>query len=149
MVPARSIVVAAAGLLSILLGGCVSTHTRMAQAADRLQESASAFAAAGGNYASTGYSEQARAFADQARDFRETVGSGGDLRVVWSYKQLWRGYHALRDAVARSHQRQARVDLKPVSKAFVKVQRIAKNGYSYADSTVYALGGYYLNPYYN
>jgi hypothetical protein len=141
--------VAAAGVLSVLLGGCVSTHARLIQAANTLQERASAFAAADNSYARTGYSEQAREFADQAHDFRQTVGSAGDLEVVHTFQELWRDYRALRDGVAHSHAPQARADLKPVSEAFVDVQRIVKNGYSYADSTVFASGRYVLDPYYN
>jgi hypothetical protein len=36
-----------------------------------------------------------------------------------------------------------------VTEAFVDVQRIVKNGYSYADSALYASGGYQFDPYYN
>jgi hypothetical protein len=146
MIVARNIAVAAAGVL-ILLCGCLSTRTRMIQATDRLEDSASAFAthAADRSSKSTDYFEQARAFADQTREFRQTVGSAGDLQVIQSFHELWRGYHALRDHVRGSDSRH----LKPVNEAFVDVQLIAKNGYSYADPTVYALGGYLLDPYYN
>lgn len=65
------------------------------------------------------------------------------------FKRLWRKYHALRDGVRRLHERRLQADLKPTTQAFVQVQHLVANRYSYADPTIYAMGGFTLDPYYN
>jgi len=126
----------------------------MIRAADRLERNADAFdthtryepdptSSAAGDF------RDARDFVELAHDFRQTVDSAGDREVIFAFEHLWRSYHALRDEVFRLPSRQARADLKPVTEAFVDVQRIVKNGYSYADSALYASGGYQFDPYYN
>jgi hypothetical protein len=152
MLYARTVTVATAGLMLVLFCGCVSTRGNLIQAADRLEGRADALSRYEGHgaHGKRGYLPQARGFADQARDFRATVGRRrtGDLDVVYAFQDLWRSYHVLLDAAgAQGHQ--ARADLKPVKQAFVDVQVIVRNGYSSADSTVYARGGYVLDPYYN
>jgi hypothetical protein len=156
MLYARIIAVASAGLILVLLSGCVPTRGRLIQAADRLEGRADAltrYAPQGGHGVGGdgGYYEQARGFADQTRDFRQTVGRRrtGDLDIVYAFQDLWRSYHRLLEQAESARGHQARRDLKPVKQAFVDVQRIVRNGYSSADSTVYARGGYVLDPYYN
>lgn len=145
--------IAIVGLICVLLSGCAITRTRAVRAADQLTQSADAFALQGAAGAvaagNPGYLVEAREFANQTRYFQLTAANGSDLDVVYAFQQLWRRYHALRDAVIRSHDPSARADLKPVDRSFVRVQRIVKNAYSYADTTVYASGGYVLDPYYN
>ena len=149
----RSVVIAI-GLSVALLAGCTTTQTRTVNAAERLERSAEAFAAATCHEPSAGcstnrYLPAARAFADQARRFEQTLQSAGDQEVVLAFERLWRSYHSLRDEVDRSRDRQARAELRPVTRTFIDVQRYVKNGYSYADPTVYASGGYTFDPYYN
>lgn len=149
---ARTLAIAA--VISVLICGCASTRLRTVQAAEHLTQSADAFALHGAHEEATsttspGYLVQAREFADQARYFQLSAGSGTDLQVVYAFQALWRRYHALRDAVSRSPDRQARVALRPVDRAFSRVQIIVKNAYSYADTTLYSSGGYVLDPYYN
>jgi len=128
-------------------------HTRTARAADKLEQRADAFAAGACYQSNAVCSSQpfaaARGFADQVQEFRETCQNGSDQEVVFAFQFLWRSYHALRDAVYRLRDRQLLVDFKPVTQAFVDVQVHVKNGYSYADPTLYASGGYLLDPYYN
>ena len=126
----------------------------MIRAADRLERNAEEFDSGtryepDPTYSATGYFRGAREFVEQAHDFRQIVDSAGDREVIFAFEHLWRSYHALSDGVSRLHSRQARADLRPVMEAFVDVQRIVKNGYSYADSAVYASGGYQFDPYYN
>lgn len=136
----------------MLIAGCETTHFRTARAADTLDHRAGAFAARTclePNTSSQQHLRSACAFADQAYEFRQTLGNAGDQEIVLVFQRLWRSYHALRDEVDGLHDRQLRADLKPVTQAFVDVQRHVKNGYSYADPTLYASGGYALDPYYN
>lgn len=149
----RSVVIAIV-MAVVLLAGCTTTQTRTVRAAERLEHSAEAFAAGTCYEPNPGcsanrYLPAARAFADQAKRFGETLQGAGDQEVVLGFERLWRSYHTLRDEVDRSRDRQARSGLKPVTRSFIDVQLHVKNGYSYADPTVYASGGYTLDPYYN
>jgi hypothetical protein len=141
-------------LAVVLVAGCETTHTRTARAADKLEQRINTFAAGACDQSSAACSSRqqlvaARSFADQVQEFRETIENDGDQAVVFAFQRLWRSYHALRDEVYRLRDRQLQVDFKPVTQAFVHVQLDVKNGYSYADPTVYASGGYVLDPYYN
>jgi hypothetical protein len=150
----RIILTVTLGLAVALLAGCATTHIRTARGAERLERSAEAFVARAcqdpnTSCATTRYLPAARALAGQALRFGQTVHGAGDQDVVLAYKRLWRSYHTLRDEVYRSRDRQAQADLKPVTRAFVDVEVLVKNGYSYADPTLYASGGYTFDPYYN
>jgi hypothetical protein len=150
----RTVLVAISWLAVVLVAGCETTRTRTARAADKLEQRIDAFAAGACDQSSTACSSRqqlpaARWFADQAQELRETCEDGGDQEVVFAFQRLWRSYHALRDEVFRLRDRQLQVDFKPVMQAFVDVQRDVKNGFSYADPTVYGSGGYVLDPYYN
>jgi hypothetical protein len=149
----RTVLVVISWLAVVLVAGCETTHTRTARAADKLEQRIDAFAAGACDQSSAAcFSQQLAAahwFADQVQEFRETCENGGDQEVVFTFQRLWRSYHALRDEVYRLRDRQIQVDFKPVTQAFVDVQRDVKNGYSYAYPTLYASGGYVLDPYYN
>ena len=150
----RTVLVAISWLAVVLVAGCETTHTRTVTAADKLEQRIDAFAAGACDQSNAACSSRqqlaaARWFADQVQEFRETCENGGDQEVVFAFQRLWRSYHALRDEIYRLRDRQLQVDFKPVTRAFVDVQRDVKNGYSYADPTVYASGGYVLDPYYN
>jgi hypothetical protein len=154
MAVVRSIVIATLWLVLVPLASCATTHGRLIGAADRLERNADAFDSdtpyeLDPTYSATGYFRATREFVEQVRDFRQTVDSAGDQEVIFAFEHLWRSYHALRDEVDRLHSRQTRADLKRVTEAFVDVQRIVKNGYSYADSALYPSGGYQFDPYYN
>lgn len=150
----RSALVAISWLAVVLLAGCETTHTRTARAADRLEHRVDAFAV-GACYqsnpvcSSSQHLPAARSFADQVQEFREACDNDGDQEIVFAFQALWRSYHALRDEVHRLRDRQLLVDFKPVTQAFVDVQLHVKNGYSYADPSLYGSGGYLLDPYYN
>jgi len=150
----RTVLVAISWLAVVLVAGCETTHNRTATAADKLEQRIDAFGADACDQPSAACSNRqqlaaVRWFADQVQEFRETLENGGDQEVVFAFQRLWRSYHALRDEVYGLRDRQLQVDFKSVTQAFVDVQRDVKNGYSYADPTVYASGGYVLDPYYN
>lgn len=149
----RILAIATLWLVLVPLGSCATTQDRMIRAADRLARTAEAFDSntreLDPTHSGTGYFGGAREFVEQAHDFRQTVDTAGDQEVILAFEQLWRSYHALRDEVDRLRSRQARAGLNSVTEAFVDVQRIVKNGYSYADSALYASGGYQFDPYYN
>lgn len=150
----RNVLIAAFGLAGVVLAGCTTTRIGTATGAERLERSAETFVAyacyeQNGGCATNRYLPAARSFANQTQVFDQTLRDANAQEVVLAYKRLWRSYHTLRNEVYRSRDRQARADLKPVTRAFVHVELLVKNGYSYADPTVLASGGYTLDPYYN
>ena len=118
-----------ASLMAAALAGCATTHGGLNSSADRLDRNAQAFAQASqeaprGYAENTGYTADARDFADRAQEFRRTVeDEGADSRDVRSsFEDLSRSYHALRDEVERSGDRDARHDLQPVTQAYLDVE---------------------------
>ena len=85
-----------ASLMAVALTGCATTHGGLNSSADRLDRNAQAFAQ-DAQEAPHGYSEN----------------TGYDLS---------RSYHALRDDVERSGDRDARHDLQPVTQAYLDVE---------------------------
>jgi hypothetical protein len=154
VVVVRSVVIATLALAVVLLAGCTTTHIRTARAAEGLERSADAFAdricyEPNDSCPTDQYLPAAREFAVQAYEFRQTLDSAGDQEVVSAFKRLWRRYHTLRDEVYRLGDRQLQADLKPITQGFGDVQRQVRTGYSYADTALYANGGYTFDPYYN
>ena len=130
-------------LLSMAVVGCTTVHSRMMKSADILGSNASAFAGhAGGNI------PRAIEFAGETRFFIATVDHGGDREVISAYERLWDEFHALREDVGRSNGPGAQIDFKPVRQAFANVARNV-SGYSDADGSIYARGGFQHDPYYD
>jgi hypothetical protein len=137
----RASAVAAAVSLFALLTGCATTHGNLSSSAERLERNADALARDTRGYDTrgydspsgypAGYTNDARELADEAHDFRRTVAdSRADRRDVDSaFQQLSRRYHAVRDEVDRSNSREAERDLRPVTEAYLDVER-AMGGYS-------------------
>lgn len=144
----------ALGLAIALFSGCASTRIQTVTAADRLAQRADSFvsnfcAGPGGACRSGGHLPAAGRFAEQTHEFRRAVENDSDQQVVTAFKNLWLSYHALRNNVCRVRNARLRAGLTPTARAFAEVQVLVENGYSYADPTVYAMGGYTLDPYYN
>lgn len=123
MVAARSIAVAvASSALMAILAGCATTHGSLSTSADRLERSAEMLAR---NARGDSYSREAGELADQAQDFRRTVldrrAEDGEVRDA--FQSLARDYHALRDEVDRSNDREAAKDLRPVTDAYLDIER--------------------------
>jgi hypothetical protein len=122
--------------LMAIMGGCASSpHGNLARSADRLEHNSAVLARddRGGRSSST-YSREADDLAEKARDFRMAVmDSRADRRDLdVAFESLSRTYHALRDDVDRSDSRDAQLDLKPVTEAYLDVER-EMGGYRASD----------------
>jgi hypothetical protein len=113
--------------LVAFLGGCAtSPHGNLSRSADRLDDNAAALARHdGGHYGSGSYSREADELAQEAHDFNRAVkDSRADRRdLQLAFEELSRSYHSLRDDVDRSDSREAQLDLKPVTEAYLDVER--------------------------
>ncbi len=141
---ARHIGSATAGLLLVALGACATTQGNLTSSADRLEHNATALARdeRGADYpANSNYSRDARELADQAHDFRRLVEDrrADDRDVKASFESLSRSYHTLRDDADRAESRTAQADLKPVTDAYLDVEREMGG---YPDSHRYARDRY-------
>jgi len=123
MVAARSITVAmASSALLAILAGCATTHGNLSTSAQRLERSADLLAR---DARGDGYAREADALADQAEDFRRTVldKRADDDQVRDAFEVLSRDYHALRDEVDRSNDREAAANLSPVTESYLDIER--------------------------
>jgi hypothetical protein len=138
MIVARNIASTMAGLVLMALGGCATTHGNLTSSADRLERSADALNRDVRDEPAS-YSRDTRELADRAHDFRRMVEDRrtDDRDVKASFEQLSRSYHAVRDEVDHSDSRQAQVDFKPVTEAYLDVEREMGG---YPDSHRYARG---------
>jgi hypothetical protein len=113
-----------AAIAAVGLSGCVTTHGNLATSAERLERSASELRADSRDE-SSGYYRDAQAFADESRDFRRTLedrhADREDLNDA--FRDLSGRYHALRDEVERSRDREAELDFNPVTEAYLDVER--------------------------
>jgi PHD/YefM family antitoxin component YafN of YafNO toxin-antitoxin module len=130
-------------LACMLVVGCASVHSRILKSADTLESSASTFVGQAGRDF-----PHAVDFARETHAFLATVDHAGDSAVLLAYEHVWDEYHALREEVERSNSPAASVDFKPVTQAFSSVARDV-HGYSDADASIYARGGFQHDPYYD
>jgi hypothetical protein len=105
--------------------GCATTHGNLTSSADRLERSAVELQRDARDDGSSGYYRDAQAFAAETHDFRRTLDERrtdrDDLQDAW--RDLSGRYHALRDEVERTHDRNAERDFKPVTEAYLDVER--------------------------
>lgn len=134
MVVARSITVAMTVSALLGLAGCVETRGNMASSADRLEHSANLLARDASDERATDYPttyvRDAHALADDAHEFRNIAVDrrGSNAEVKAAFERVSRDYHVVRDEVDHSDSRRARDDLKPVTDAYLDVER-AMGGY--------------------
>jgi hypothetical protein len=123
--------------VSALLGfaGCVDTRGSLTGSADRLEHNANMLARdAGDERTSSDYprrfARDAHELADDAHEFRNRAEDrqATDADVKTAFERVSRSYHVVRDDVDRSDSRAARDDLKPVTDAYLDVER-AMGGY--------------------
>jgi hypothetical protein len=122
----RSTLVIPVAALAALLSGCAtSPHGNLARSAERLDHNADVLARDDHGYARTSYSREADELALKAHDFHRAVGdSRADKRDLdVAFESLSRSYHDLRDDVDRADNREAQLDLKPVTEAYLDVER--------------------------
>lgn len=124
-----NIAAVAASFVFVILAGCATTHGSLTSSADRLERNAEVLSR-NARDDSPDYSRDARALASQARDFRLAVTDrrANDRDVKDAFERLSRDYHTVRDGVDRSHSRQAELDLRPVTDAYLDIER-AVGGY--------------------
>jgi outer membrane murein-binding lipoprotein Lpp len=125
----RATMVAIPVLLLAELAGCVTTtHGNLASSASRLEGNADVLSRDSRDtrqdYAS-GYTRDASELAEETRDFRETLAdrNSDDRDVKAAFERVSHTYHRLRDDVDRSDSHQAQVDLRPITEAYLDVER--------------------------
>jgi hypothetical protein len=111
---------------ALMIAACVTTSGSLSNSAERLERSAyDLHADARDERLSSSYSRDAQDLAQEARDFRHTIedhrASDRDKREAFA--DLSRSYHALRDEVEHSRDREAELDLKPVTDAYLDIER--------------------------
>lgn len=127
-----------AALAVVGLAGCVTTQGNLTSSAERLQRSAEELRAdARDDGANGSYYRDAQQFAEETRDFRRTLDDRDADRddVKGAFRDLSGRYHALRDEVERTRDRDAEVDFKPVTEAYLDVEREMRR---YGDRDRYA-----------
>ena len=114
-----------ASFAAVGLAGCVTTHGSLENNAERLERSAVDLQADARNDGSNNYYRDAQEFAVEACDFRRPLEDrrADDDDVEDALRDLSSRYHALRDEVERSRDRDAELDFKPVTEAYLDVER--------------------------
>ena len=115
-----------AALAAVGLAGCMTTQGNLSSSAERLERSAENLRAdARDDGADGSYYRDAQEFAEESRDFRRALDERDTDRddVKDAFRDLSSSYHALRDEVERSHDRDAELDFKPVTEAYLDVER--------------------------
>jgi hypothetical protein len=134
---AKRIGLTIAALAAVGAAGCVTTHGNLESSAERLERSADELRADARDDGSSNYYRDAQEFADEARDFSRTLderdGDRDDLNDA--FRDLSGSYHALRDEVERSRDRDAELDFEPVTEAYLDVEREMRR---YGDRDRYA-----------
>jgi hypothetical protein len=109
------------------LTGCATTsHGNLVRSADRLEHNADVLARDDRmSHYGESYAREAHELAQQAHDFRRAIQDDrADRRDVdAAFADVSRSYHALRDDVDRSPDRDAQRDLRPVTDAYLDMER--------------------------
>lgn len=116
----------AVAVAAMSMSGCATSGSSASGAAERLERSSS-------NLERTAYEERARpgfrrdaeALAYEARQFRATLhdARANNRDVRDAFGDLSRRYHAMRDEVERSRSREMDRDFRPVTEAYLDIQR--------------------------
>ena len=118
------LIAATVGLMAV--GGCATTGGGLSSSATRLERNAYALQEeAQDDDARSGFQRDARELAEESREFRRTVedrsSSKEDVREAFS--DVSKRYHAMRDEVERSQSREAEQEFRPVTEAYLDVER--------------------------
>lgn len=127
-----------AAMAAIGLAGCATTQGNLSSSAERLERSADALRADARDDGANGdYYRDAQALAEESRDFRRTLDDrhADHEDVQDAFRDLSSRYHALRDEVERTRDRDAELDFKPVTEAYLDVEREMRR---YGDHDRYA-----------
>lgn len=127
---AKTLTVAPAACALAVLSGCVETRSSLTSAAERLEHNANAMARDARDLPSSadypaGYSRDARQLADDAHEFRNTALDRGasDPDTKAAFRRVSRSYLLVRDEAEHSDSHDVRADLKPVTDAYLDVER--------------------------
>jgi hypothetical protein len=115
-------------------GGCATTGGSLSNSADRLERSAYALQEdARDDDARAGFRSDARELAEEARDFRRTVEDRDSSKddVHDAFGDVSRRYHAMRDEVERSNSSEAEREFRPVTEAYLDVERAMRSGHDH------------------
>lgn len=123
MVSGRNTVIGLVCAAFVTLAGCATTQGSLTTSAERLERNASDLARNGRD--STRYQSDARELADQAHDFRLTITDrrADDRDIRLAFEELSHDYHSLRDEVDRSESRDATLDFRSVTEAYLDIER--------------------------
>jgi len=132
MLGTRIVRVVMAGGSLLALAACVTTRTDLVTNADRLERNAHVMAQDAREDADypSGFVHDAHILADDSREFRHVVQEHGasDADVKVAFERVSRDYHAVRDDADHSDSRHARDDLRPVTEAYLDLEK-AMGGY--------------------
>jgi hypothetical protein len=122
MLKVKLIAATLAGSALLTFAGCATTHGSLRSSADRLERNAAELAR---DTRDSSAASDARQLADQAHDFRRTVEDrrADDRDIQIAFEELSRDYHALRDEVDDSDSREDEIDLRPVTEAYLDIER--------------------------
>lgn len=137
------LMVATVGLMAI--GGCATTGGNLGSSASRLERSAYALQEeARDDDARSGFQRDARELAEEAREFRRTVEDRSSSKedVHDAFGDVSRRYHAMRDEVERSRSREAESEFRPVTEAYLDVEREMRSRDGKRDRDRYASDDY-------
>ncbi len=122
----RNNLLLAATVSLMAVGGCATTGSSLTSSANRLERNAYALQdEARDSDTRSAFRRDARDLAEEAREFRRVVedrdSSDGDVRDAFS--DVSRRYHAMRDEVERSRDRDAEEEFQPVTEAYLDIER--------------------------
>lgn len=112
--------------LACSVAGCMTTDGVLTSSAQRLEHSTyNLYDEARAEGVSDRYSRDAQELAEEARDFRHTLSNrnADDEDVQEAFHDLSRSYHALRDDVERSRSAAVDREFKPVTEAYLDIER--------------------------
>jgi len=127
-------------ILACSLAGCVTTTSGvLTTSAQRLEHSTyNLYDEARAEGVSDRYSRNAQELAEEARDFRHTLSDrkADDDDVQEAFHELSRSYHALRDDVERSRSAAVDREFKPVTQAYLDIEREMRDHRDYRDRNI-------------
>jgi hypothetical protein len=110
---------------ALAVSACAMTSGRLSNSAERLERSSYDLSQEASDDGSGDYARDAQEFAREARDFRRVVEdrSSDDEDVHDAFATLSERYHALRDEIEDAHDRDAELDFKDVTEAYLDIER--------------------------
>ncbi len=117
--------------VALAMAGCTTTNTGLSSSAQRLERSTEVMAR---NADDNGVRKDARSLYEETRDFRQTLAdSRADRKDVReAFDDLSRSYHALRDEVEGSRDRETERDFDSVTSAYLDIEREINRSDRYA-----------------